>query len=135
MQAPAALAPAEVGVLMDMGLIKIDQQVPVALGTGEQALEPFDKGLPPLRVGPAEQLLGLLPRQLQAVQGGPNGLAAAHLAEALAHHADQALEGPARRRVGAFYGRGRRGLLGGAHDLAKAGLDLSAKGGRPPVRR
>ncbi|HET6261477.1 MAG TPA: hypothetical protein VFG99_04480 [Chloroflexia bacterium] len=48
---------------------------------------------------------------------------------------DQAPEGPARRRVSPFYGSSGSGALGLAHRLAEAGLDLGAKGGRPPVRR
>src|SRR4051812_23380684 len=62
----AALAPAvaEIAILMDVRLIQIDQQMLVALGAVQHALELLDKRLSPLRIGPAEQLLGLLPRQL-----------------------------------------------------------------------
>src|SRR4051794_28930341 len=75
----AALAPAvaEIAILMDVRLIQIDQQMLVALGAVQHALELLDKRLSPLRIGPAEQLLGLLPRQLAAVQGPPGRLAAA----------------------------------------------------------
>src|SRR3954464_10617826 len=49
---------------MDVRLIEKDQQMLVALGAVQHALELLDKRLSPLRIGPAEQLLGLLPRQL-----------------------------------------------------------------------
>src|SRR5215213_5010257 len=67
-EAPAALRPAvaEPGILMDVRFIEVDQQMPVVLGTRQQIPELLDEGLPPPRVGPAEQLLGLLPRQPQA---------------------------------------------------------------------
>lgn len=68
------------------------------------------------------------------MQGGADRLAAAAATERLAHPADQASQGPARRRIGPGYGR-RRGALGGADNRAEAGLDIGAKGGRPPVRR
>jgi hypothetical protein len=87
---------------VDVRFIDVDQQVPVALGAGQHALELFDKGLPPLGVGPAQQLLGFLPRQLEAVQGYPDRLATAAAAEALAPIQPQPLEGDARRRVGPF---------------------------------
>src|SRR5690349_949685 len=106
----------------------------VALGTGEEILDLLDKGLPALRVGAAEQLLGLLPGQSQAMQGGADRLATADPAEPLAHPADQTPQGPARRRIGSGYRWRRGGALGGTDRLAEAGLDLQAKGGRPPVR-
>src|SRR5689334_6217330 len=110
--------------------------MPIALGALQHALELLDKGLPPLRIGPAQQLLGFLPRQLEAVQSSPDRLAATHQAEALAHPADQAAQGPARRGVGSFYGGGGRRALGGADRLAELGFALWAKKGRrPPVRR
>ncbi len=120
---------------MDVRLVEIDQQVPVALGALQQTLELLDEGLPPLRISSPEQLLGLLSRQLEAVQGGADGLPAAQAPEALPHMSDQAPEGPARRRVGSFYRRSGRCLLRCAHRLAEADLDPGAKGGRPPVRR
>jgi hypothetical protein len=133
----AALGPAvtEVGILVDVGLIQVDQQVPVAARTGEHVLELLDERLPPHRVGPAEQLLGLLPAQVETVESRPDRLAAAGRAELFAHPAGQALEGPAVRRVGAGYGRGDGGALGGADGFAKASPDAGTKGGRPPVRR
>ena len=116
-------------------LVQVDQEAPVAPGVGQHVPELLDERLPPRRVGPAEQLLGLLPAQARAVQGGADRLAAAGPAEPLAHPGDQPLEGPAWRRPGTGYGRGGGGALGGADDLAEPGLDAGTKGGRPPVRR
>ena len=57
-EAPAAVGPAiaEIGILVDVRFVQVDQQMAVALGTGEEILDPLDKGLPALRIGPAEQL-------------------------------------------------------------------------------
>jgi hypothetical protein len=109
--------------------------VPVTLGLGQHALQLLKERLPPRRVGPAEQLLGLLPAQLQAMQGGADGLAAAGPTEPLADPDDQAPERPAGCRRGAGYGRGGGGALGLADDLAEPGLGAGTKGGRPPVRQ
>src|SRR4051794_39229548 len=88
-EAPAALRPAiaEVGILMDVRFVQVDQQMAVVLGTGQDILDLLDKGLAARRVGPAEQLL--LPRQPQALQGGADRLAAAGPAKPLAHPANQ----------------------------------------------
>src|SRR4051795_12830964 len=90
-EALAALRPAiaEVGILMDVGFVQVDQPMAVVLGTGQQILDLLDKGPPALRISPAEQLFGLLPRQPQTMQGGADRLAAAGPAEPLAHPADQ----------------------------------------------
>src|SRR5215218_2518094 len=110
--------------------------MPIALGAGQHALELLDKGLPPLRVSPAEQLLGFRPRQLAAVQSHADRLAAAPQPEALADPADQAAQRPARRRISANDGRRRGRALSGADRLAEFGCALWAKKGRrPPVRR
>ena len=68
---------AEVGILVDVGLIQVDEKVLVTLGRGQHALQLLDERLPPHRVGPAEQLLGLLPAQIETVQSRPDRLAAA----------------------------------------------------------
>lgn len=120
---------------MDVRLIGIDQEVAVTLSPRQQALEGLDKDLPLRRVGPAEQLPGLLPGQLAAVQGRPDGLAADQASETLPHVNGQAPQCPARRWVSSFYRRSGRAVLGSAHELAEAGLDVGTKGGRPPVRR
>src|SRR5918911_102553 len=96
----------------------------VALGARQHALELLDKGLPPLRVSPAQQLLGFLPRQLAAVQSSPDRFTTAHQAEALSHPADQAAQRPARRGVGSFYGWGGRRALGRADHRAELGFAL-----------
>src|SRR5215207_8728718 len=74
----AALGPAiaEIRVLVDVGLVEKDHEMPIALGAIQHALELLDEGLPSLRAGPAQQLLGFLPRQLAAVQGRTDRLAA-----------------------------------------------------------
>src|SRR3954452_18473286 len=61
----------------------------IALGALQHALELLDERLSLLRVGPAQQLLGFLPRQREAVQGSTDRLAAAHKSEPLAGPADQ----------------------------------------------
>src|SRR4051812_26630246 len=90
-EAPATLRPAgaEIGILMDMGFVQVDQEMTVVLGSHQEILDLLDKSLPALRVGPAEQLFGLLPRQSQTMQGGADRLPAAAPAEPLAHPADQ----------------------------------------------
>jgi hypothetical protein len=97
------------------------------LSAGQNIPELLDERLPPLRVSPAQQLLGFLPRQRAAVQGRADRLAAAHQAEALAHPADQTAQGPARRWVGSFYGWGGRRALGRADYLTELGFALWAK--------
>src|SRR4051812_38243074 len=72
--------------------------MPIALSAGQNILELLEERLSPLRIGPAQQLLGLLPRQLAAVQGRADRLATAHEPEALAGPADQAAAPPTRRR-------------------------------------
>src|SRR3954452_12673896 len=108
----------------------------IALGALQHALELLEERLSLLRVSPAEQLLGFLPRQLAAVQSRPDRLAAAQQAEALAGPADQAAQRPARGWIRPFYGAGGRRALGGADHLAELGCAARAKKGRrPPVRR
>src|SRR5215207_8251683 len=110
--------------------------MPIALGALQHALELLDERLSPLRVSPAQQLLGLLPRQLAAMQGRADRLAAAHEPEPLTRPIDEAAQGPARRRISANDGRRGGRALGGADRLAEFGLALRAKRGRrPPVRR
>jgi hypothetical protein len=135
-EALAACRPAiaKIGILMDVRLIKVDQPMSVLLGTSQQSPHLRDERFPPLRVSPAEQLAGFLPRQLQPVQGAADRLAAAGAAKRLPHPADQASQRPSGRRVGSGYGRRCRGVLGDADDFAETDLDLGTKGGRPPVR-
>jgi hypothetical protein len=119
---------------VNVSLIEIDQEVAVALGAGQQVREAVDESLSLLRIRAAEQLFGLLPRQREAVQGRPDGLATDAEAEALAHERHQALEGEAGSRISAVYGRRGRRTLGRAHDLTETGCGPGTKGGRPPVR-
>src|SRR3954467_14896363 len=108
----------------------------VALSPGQNILELLDERLPSLWVGPAEQLLGFLPRQLAAVQGRADRLAAPHQTEALAHPTNEAAQRPAWRWIRPFYGAGGRRALGRADHLAELGFAARAKKGRrPPVRR
>src|SRR4051795_2524276 len=115
---------------MDVRLIHIDHEMPIALSAGQHVLELLDKGLPPLGVGPAEQLLGFLPRQLAAMESHADRLAAAHQAEVLADPADEATQGPAWRWIRPGSGRRRGRALGGADHLAEFGFTARAKKGR-----
>jgi len=121
---------------VDVRLVNVDQQVLVARRAVEQRLQLVQERLALGRVGPAQQLFGLLPRQLQAMQRGADGLAAEPPAEALLNPVHQAAQRPAPRRRGPLVARRLgRGLLGLLDHAAERGLDLRAKGGRPPVRR
>src|SRR4051812_24562583 len=99
----------------------------VVLSAIQHALERLDERVSPLGVGPAQQLLGFLPRQREAVQGRADRLATAQQAEALTDPAGQAAQRPARRGVGPFLGRRRSRALGGADRLAEFGFALWAK--------
>src|SRR3982751_1087205 len=121
---------------MDVRLIQIDQQMLVALGAVQQALELLDERLSLLRIGPSQQLLGFLPRQREAVQGRADRLATAPQPEPVADPADQPAQRPARGWIGPGSGRRRGRALGSADRLAEFGCALWAKKGRrPPVRR
>src|SRR3954469_9657511 len=108
--------------------------MPIALGAVQHALELLDERLSPLRVGPAEQRLGFLPRQLEAVQGRADRLATAHQPEALASPADQATQRPAWGWIRPDEGRRRGRALGGADRLAEFGFALGAKKGTAAAR-
>ena len=106
------------------------------LRTREQILNPFNESLPPRRIGSAEQLLRFLPREVQAMQSGADRLTTTDDAEPLAHPADETLERPPRRRIGARYRRRCRRALGRADGVAEfSGATRAKKGRRPPVRR
>src|SRR3954463_10317115 len=120
--------------------------MPIALSAGQNIPELLDERLSLLWIGPSQQLLGFLPRQLAAVPGCAGRLAAAAAgravrlaadgaAEASAQKQPQPLQGPARRWVGPLSGWGGGRTLGGADGVSKRRRNLSAKGGRPPVRR
>ena len=120
---------------MDMRLVEIDQPVLIALGAVQQAAHLLDEAFPPFGIGTAEQLLGLLARQVQPVQGSADGLARAETGEPRPHEADQALKRPARLRISSSYRWAGCCLLGRADLGAEGCLDPWAKGGRPPVRQ
>jgi len=110
--------------------------MPIALSAGQNILELLEERLSPLRIGPAQQLLGFLPRQLAAMQGFSDRLAAAPQPIPRADPANEAAQRPARRRISANDGWRRGRALGGADGLAEFGFALRAKRGRrPPVRR
>ena len=151
MEALAALTPAiaKVDILVDMRLVEIDQVMTIPLCLGQQRTELRNKGLPALgirprsglmpcqavsRLGTPQQLPGLLPRQLKAVQGGADRLAAVEAGEALLHQSDQAAKRPAWLRISPGYGWAGRFLAGRTDCFAERGLDVWAKGGRPPLR-
>jgi hypothetical protein len=75
-EAPAAFGPAiaEIGILVDAGFVQLDQQMAVVLGACQQIANLLEIGLPALRVGPTEQLSGLLSGKLQAMLGGADGM-------------------------------------------------------------
>src|SRR3954454_17656361 len=95
----------------------------------------LDEALAWRGLGAAEQLAGLFPGQLEPVQGGADRLAATTHPKPLAHQPSQTPQGPAWLGIGAGYGRSSRLLLSIAYGLAKGGLELRAKEGRPPLRR
>src|SRR3954462_6810221 len=110
--------------------------MPIALSAGQNILELLKERLSPLRVGPAQQLLGLLPGQREAMQGRTDRLATAPQPKALAHPANEAAQRPARRWISANDGRRRGRALSGADRLAQFTFAARAKKGRrPPVRR
>ena len=136
MEALAALAPAvaEVDILVDMCLIEIDQVMALIARTIQQRVDLGNESLPLLRLGAAEQLVRLLPRQLEPVQRPADGLAAAAAAELRLHEANQTPQRPAWLYIRSGDWRTGRLALRGANLLAKPGGDVRAKGGRPPVR-
>src|SRR3954465_8674195 len=94
-------------VVVEVRLIHVDPEMPIALSAGQNILELLDERLSPLRIGSSQQLLGFFPRQLEAVQGRADRLATAPQPEALAHPANEAAQRPARRWISAHDGRQR----------------------------
>ena len=137
MEGCAAHAPAvaEVDILMDMGLIEIDQLMAIALRAAPQRPEVLDKSHPPHGIGTPQQLAGLLPGEPEPVQGRADALAAQQAIKAVLDERPQALERPAGRWISTCYGRLGGSLLGGADRFAESRRDPRAKGGRPPLRR
>jgi len=134
---------------MDMRLIEVNHVMALIARTIQQRADLGDESLPFLRIRPrsglmpcqavsrlgaAEPLVGLLPRQLEPVQRAADGLAAKAAAELLSHEANQTPQRPARLYIGTGEGRTGRLVLRGANLLAQRGGNIRAKGGRPPVR-
>ncbi len=136
MEALAALAPAvaEVDILVDVRLIEIDQVMVLITRTIQQGANLGDEGLPLLGLAAAEQLAGLLPRQVQPVQCLADGLAAAAAGELRPHEANQTPQCPTWLYIGSGDRWTGRLALCGTDLIAKRGGDVRAKGGRPPVR-
>jgi hypothetical protein len=133
----AAHAPAVSGIdiLVDMGLIDIDQVMAIALRAVPQRAEVLNELPPPRGIGTPQQLAGLLPREAEPVQGSADALAAQQAIEAVLHKRHQTLERPAWRWIRARYRRLDCSLMGGADRFAESRRDPRAKGGRPPLRR
>src|SRR5690349_15426575 len=119
---------------MDMRLIEVNHVMALIARTIQQRANLGDESLPFLRLGAAEQLVGLLPRQLEPVQRTADGFAAEAAAKLLPHEANQTSQRPAwlylcpnDRRPGGL-------AFCSANLLAKCGGNIRAKGGRPPVR-
>jgi hypothetical protein len=124
MEALAALRPAvpQIGILMNMRLVQVNQQMTVARGAVQHRLQALQQGLP---LGRVEQLPGLLPGQFQPMQRGADGLPAHPPTNPLLDPLHQ----PPQRGGGACSTVGGRAAAAWAH-LTEAGLDLGAKGGR-----
>ena len=119
---------------MDMRLIEIDHLMALIARTIQQRADLSDEGLPLLRLGTTEQLVGLLPRQLEPGQRSTDGLAAEAAAKLRLHKANQTPQRPARLYIRSGDGRAGCLMLRGADLLAKRGGDIGAKGGRAPLR-
>ena len=119
---------------MDVRLIKIDQAMARIACAVQQWADLGDEGLPLVRIGAAQQLSGLLPRQLEPVQHAADGLAAAATAELRLRKARQTPQRPAWLYRGSGDRRTGRLTLCGTDLLAKCDSNLWAKEGRPPVR-
>jgi hypothetical protein len=102
--------------------------------TVQQRANLGDESLPLLRLSPAEQLMGLLPRQLEPVQRTADGLAAEAATKLRLRKANQTPQRPAWLYIGSGDRRTGRLALRGTDLLAKRGSDIRTKGGRPPVR-
>src|SRR5947209_14866374 len=131
LEALAALAPAvaEIDVLMDMRLIEVNHLMALIARTIQQCADLGDESLAFLRLGAAEQFVGLLPRQLEPVQRTADGLAAEATAELLPHEVNQTPQRPTWLYIGSDDGRTGCLAFCGANLLAKRGSDIGAKGG------
>ena len=137
MEPLATLTPgmAEIDILVDVRLIEIDQLMPIPLRIVQQRAQLFDQPHPPRGIGTPKQLSGLLPRQIEPVQGDTDGLAAIEAVKPRMHEPDQTLERPAWLRISPDYRWRGRLPLSGTDCFVEGSLDLWTTGGRPPVRR
>jgi len=119
---------------VDMRLIEIDQVMASIACAVQQGADLGDEGLSLCRAGAAQQLVSLLPGQVQPVQGPANGLAATTAGELRLHEVNQTPQRPAWLYRRSSDWRTGRLVLRGADLLAKCGGNIWAKGGRPPVR-
>ena len=119
---------------MDVRRVEIDQVMALVARTIQQRADLGEESLPFLRLGAAEQLVGLLPRQLEPVQRAADGLAAEAAAKLRLHEANQTPQRPTWLYLGSGDRRTGRLAFCGANLLAKCGGDIGTKGGRPPVR-
>jgi hypothetical protein len=117
-----------------MRLVQVDQPMAVAHCPIQRRLQALQESPPLGRIGAAKQFLGLLPGQPQPMQRGTDGLAAIKLPKPLLNPVHEPPQRPAWRHLICGRGLGGGGL-GRADYLSEPGFDLSAKGGRPPVRR
>src|SRR5690349_4789596 len=97
--------------------------------TIQQRADLGDESLAFLWVGAAEQLMRLLPRQLEPLQRAADGFAAVAVAELLPHEANQTAQRPAWLYRGSGNRRTGRLAFCGANLLAKRGGNIRAKGG------
>jgi hypothetical protein len=125
----------EVDILMDVGLIEVDQVMPIPLGSLQQRSQVLDKAFPLRGISATQQLSGLFPRQLEPLQGGADSLATEPPAKPRLHEPDQTAQRPAWGRISPGYRWAGGLMLGGADGGIEGRLDVWAKGGRPPVRR
>src|SRR3954453_10172144 len=113
---------------MDVRLIEIDQVMALIARTVQQRADLGNESLPLLRISPTEELVGLLPRQLEPVQRPADGLAAAAAAKLRLHEASQTPQRPAWLYLRPSDWWTGRLTLRGADLLAKRGGDLGTKG-------
>src|SRR5690348_12366291 len=114
---------------MDVRLIEVNHVMLLIACPIQQRADLGDESLPFLRVGAAEQLVRLLPRQLEPVRRAADGFAAEAAAELLPHEANQTPQRPTWLYLGS--GDRRAGCLTfcGANLLTKCGGNIRTKGG------
>jgi hypothetical protein len=102
---------------VDVRFVQVDQQMAVALGTGEEILDLLD--MPALRIGRAASSSTTIP--------GDAGRRGSSRGSRSTARAPSRPDGAARWRIGTGYGRRCGGALGGTDRLAEAGLDFRTK--------